>query len=112
MECPPKPRVLTQNPGGITPTSESNMAAQCINRRETVLIYCLLALMFGCVSKHSVVHTVLSTSVCGHDTKTLSVQNTTFIYFELTGIANNERVRLVLLTSVLENGPLGHNVIL
>ncbi len=54
-------RVPTRNLGGIetTLTSESNIAAPCINKRETVVICFLLALMFVCVS-NSVVHTVPS----------------------------------------------------
>ncbi len=53
------------------PTSEFNMAAQCINRKESVVIYCLLLLLFVCLSINSVVHTVLSNPICGHDTTAL-----------------------------------------
>ncbi len=49
------------------------MAAQHINIRETVVVmHCLLALLSVCVSIN------YQTSICGHDTSTLFVQNTTF----------------------------------
>jgi len=49
------------------------MAAQCIPHSVTVVpvIYCLLLLLFVCVS-------INPTFICGHETAPLSVQNTTF----------------------------------
>lgn len=44
---------------------ESNLIAQCINHSETIVKYCLLLLLL--------------TSICGHDTSALSVQNTMFL---------------------------------
>jgi len=97
-----------QNLEGIasTPTSESNMDAHHNNRRETVVIYCLLTLMFVCVSVNSVVHTVLSnlylkTWYCGIICAKKNKKK------KKNGVANSGRVYLGFLTSLLEHGQLG-----
>ncbi len=42
------------------------MAVQCINRRETVVIYCLLALMFVCVTINSGMHSIIQPPLFGY----------------------------------------------
>ncbi len=79
--------------------SESNMAAQCNSSRETFVIYCLLALMFVCVSINSVVHTVLSKFYLWTWYYDVICAKYCFLCFYSTGITNNRHVHLGFLTS-------------
>lgn len=87
----------SRNLGGIStiPTLESQIPAQCINRRKAIVIYCLLALTFVCVSIGAQYY---PNSIRGHVTMVLSVQNTALMWFSDFFL--------------LENGSLGCNVIL
>lgn len=62
-----------------TQTSESNMAAQHISSSKTVVIYCLLALLFVCFSIYTLLYNLyLWNNTIKHNTSALSVQNTMF----------------------------------
>ncbi len=64
-----------------------------------------------CLNKFKQYTQYYPTSFCGHNTSELSLKNTAFYVFLLTGIANNWHVHLGFLTCILECGQLRCDVI-